>query len=74
MWPGLRAGTASSSLGPYSPHLDLFLHWGLGLQEAPGIPQNGDCISVSLLFGDDLGECISRGSTGEIEPVGDTYV
>lgn len=39
---------------PYSPHLESFLHWGSGLQEAPSLLQDGDCISVSLLFGDDL--------------------
>lgn len=57
--PGPWAGTAASFLGPYSPHLESFLHWGSGLQETPSLLQDGDCFSISLLFGDDLGSVIS---------------
>lgn len=55
MRPGLRAGTAASPLGALLPTPASLSPLGLRAAEAPGRPQNEDYISVSVLFGDDVG-------------------
>lgn len=56
--PGLRAGTASSSLGALLSTLGSLSPLGLRAAGSSWLPPKEDYISVSLLFGDDVGSVL----------------